>query len=190
MYAQVCMSFILGQCGEGLLFNRIFWACMQTFNTCGLSLDLLGLLVMAHLVNFRSRCDHSENFCSLWICGCLFTKLSVMMARLSTQVMVSHVVVEVLKWYPMLFFPNHRKSGSRKMMKRYGLIVSPCIVPMLIRINGMAPKWLPWKEVVEFMQRLPISSPMFLGQPRSSIRASNLAQSMKPKRFLKSMYVG
>ena len=189
MYAQVCVSFILGQRGEGLFFNIISWACMQTFDTYGLSLDLLGLLVMAHLVNFRSRCDHSENFCSLWMCGYLFDNLSVMMTRSSTQVVALHVIVEVLKWYSMLFFPNHRKSGSRKMMKRYGLIVSPCIVPMVIKISGVAPKQLPWKEVVEFMQRLPVHSPVSLGQPRSSIRASNLAWSMKPKAFLKSMYV-
>ena len=46
---------------------------------------------------------------------------------------------------------NHRKSGSRKMIKRYGLSVLPCIIPMLIWIGGVAPKWLLWKEVVEFV---------------------------------------
>ena len=38
-------------------------------------------------------------------------------------------------------------------MKLYGLSVSPCIVPLLIWIGGVAPKWLPWKEVIEFLCR-------------------------------------
>ena len=37
------------------------------------------------------------------------------------------------------------------MMKRYGLSVLPCIKPMLISIGGVAPKWLPWKKVLEFL---------------------------------------
>ena len=37
------------------------------------------------------------------------------------------------------------------MMKRCGLSVSPCIIPMLIWIGVVAPKWLLWKEVVEFV---------------------------------------
>ena len=40
--------------------------------------------------------------------------------------------------------------------------MSPCIVPQLIWIGGVAPKWLLWKEVVEFMCMLLMSS-MALG---------------------------
>ena len=54
--------------------------------------------------------------------------------------MLLHMDVEVLKWYSMLLFSNHYKSESRKMMKRCGLSVSPCIVPLLIWIGGVAAK--------------------------------------------------
>ena len=46
--------------------------------------------------------------------------------------MVLHGDMEVLKWYMRLSFPNHCKSGSRMMMMRYGLSMSPCIVPMVV----------------------------------------------------------
>ena len=42
-----------------------------------------------------------------------------------------------------LFFSSQRRSGSWKMMKRHGLNTFPCIIPQLIWIGGVAPKWLP-----------------------------------------------
>jgi len=74
-------------------------------------------------------------------------------------------------------------------MNRYGLNVSPWMVPLLIWIGGVVPKWFPWKVVVEFVYIFPISSTASLGYPRSSIMASSLAWSIDPKAFLKSMYV-
>ena len=41
---------------------------------------------------------------------------------------------------PMLSFSSHLSRGSRKMINRYGLSVSPCIVPRLILIGGVVPK--------------------------------------------------
>ena len=49
----------------------------------GLSLDLLGQPVMAHLDRLRSICDHSVNFCSLIIWGWICFMLSVRIARSS-----------------------------------------------------------------------------------------------------------
>lgn len=69
-----------------------------------------------------------------------------------------HVDEDVLKWYPRLSFFNHLSSDSRKIMKRYGLKVSPCIIPRLILIGCMVPKWLPVKDVVEFLYMLPTIS--------------------------------
>ena len=66
---------------------------------------------MAHLVRFRSRYAHSEILCSLLICSCMFNKLFVMMTRSSTYIVVLHVAVEVLEWYPRLSFSNHCRSG-------------------------------------------------------------------------------
>ena len=60
----------------------------------------------------------------------------MMMARSLTQIVELHVALEILKYYIRLSFSNHRKSGSRKMMKRYGLSVSSCIIPMFILIGG------------------------------------------------------
>ena len=44
-------------------------------------------------------------------------------------------ILEVLKVYP--FFPlcSNLRSGSRNMIKRYGLSVSPCIVPLCMGIG-------------------------------------------------------
>ena len=44
--------------------------------------------------------------------------LSVRMARSLAYVVVLHVVVDVLRWYPMLSFSSHLRSGSKKMIKR------------------------------------------------------------------------
>ena len=44
--------------------------------------------------------------------------LSVIMAKSSAYAVVVHVAVDVLKWYPKLFFSNHLKRGYRKMMNR------------------------------------------------------------------------
>lgn len=51
--------------------------------------------------------------------------------------MVLHVAMEVLNWFLKPCFSNYLKSGSRKMMKRYGLSDLLCnIAPLLIRIGG------------------------------------------------------
>lgn len=46
---------------------------------------------------------------------------------------------------------SHLRRGSRNMMNGYGLNVSPWMVPLLIWIGEVVPKWLPWEEVVEFV---------------------------------------
>ena len=66
--------------------------------------------------------------------------LSVIMAKSSAYAVVVHVEWEVLKWYPMSSFSSHLRSGSRKIINRYGLRVSPCIVPRLISIGSVVPK--------------------------------------------------
>ena len=48
-----------------------------------------------------------------------------MIARSSAYAVVVHVVGEVLKWYPRSFFLSHRRRGSKKIINRYGLNVSP-----------------------------------------------------------------
>ena len=72
-------------------------------------------------------------------------------------------------------------------MKMNGLRVSPCMTPRLIFIGRVVLKWLPVKDVVEFLYMFPTISTVFVGKPKSSIRANNRAWSMKPKAFRKSM---
>lgn len=109
--------------GKGLLFNRMIWACVNALNLMNLSLDLSGIHVMAQLA--RSMCAHSKNLCSLCIYGYMYQMLCVIMAMPFAYAMVLQVVVEVLKCYPMLFVSKQRSSWSRKIMKRYGLSISP-----------------------------------------------------------------
>ena len=66
--------------------------------------------------------------------------LSVIIARWFACAVVVHVAGNVLKWYPGLFFSNHLRRGSRNMIKRYGLKMSPCIVLRLISIGGVVSK--------------------------------------------------
>ena len=49
----------------------------------------------------------------------MYAMLLVRMARSSAYAMVLHVVVDVLKWYPMLSFSSHRRSRSKKRIKKH-----------------------------------------------------------------------
>jgi hypothetical protein len=72
-------------------------------------------------------------------------------------------------------------------MNKYGLRVSPCIVPLWMCIGLVLSKNYPTYIVVEFVYILPTSFVASIGYPRSSIMASSLAWSMEPNAFLKSM---
>ena len=52
-------------------------------------------------------------------------------------------MLEVLKVYPLFRICNYRSSGSRKMINRYGLSVSPCMVPLCMGIGCVLPKYSP-----------------------------------------------
>lgn len=79
-------------------------------------------------------------FCSLSICGWVCCILLEIIARSFAYIVVVHVEVDMLKWYPMLFFSSHLKSDFRNMINMYGLRVSHCMVPWLIFIGGIVPK--------------------------------------------------
>ena len=101
--------------------------------------------------------------------------LSVMIARSSAYAIVVQVDMDVLKWYPRLSFSSHLRSGSKNIINRYGLRVSPCMVPRLIVIGGVIPNWSPVKVVREFLYIFPTISTASVGKPKSSIMASSLA---------------
>ena len=102
-------------------------------------LELLGQTVMAHFERLRSMCNHFANLKSLVICGWICCMLSVIIAKSSAYVIVVHVAEDVLKWYP-ISFSSHLRRGSKKMIDRYGLRVSTCIVHRLISIGNVVPK--------------------------------------------------
>lgn len=69
----------------------------------------------------------------------------------------------------MVFF-EPLERGSRKLIKRYGLRISPWWY-RLIWIGGVVVKWAPPNEVGDLAYMLPISSIAFGGYPRSSSSA-------------------
>ena len=83
---------------------------------------------MVHFERLRFMCDHFANFCSLKICGWMCCMLSEIIARLYAYVVVVHVAVDVVKWYPMLSFSSHLNSGYKNIINKYGLSVYPCAV--------------------------------------------------------------
>lgn len=135
-----------------------------------MNFDLLGHPVMTH-------------FCSLSIYGWIWLMLSKIIARLFAYAVVVHVEVNMLKWFSMSYFSNHHSNGYRNMINKYELRVSLCMVPRLIVIGCVVPKWLPVKDVVEFLYMFPTISTTSKGKPKSSIRASSMTWSMEPKAF-------
>ena len=73
---------------------------MYALKVVGLSLDLFGHPVIAHLDRFRSMYDHCANLYSLLICDCMCCILSVIIARSSAYAVVVQVKIDVLKWCP------------------------------------------------------------------------------------------
>lgn len=69
--------------------------------------------------------------------------LLVWMIRSPAYAVVVMVFGEVLKWYPSWSILSHLSRGSRKMMNRYELYVSPWMVPWLIWIGGVVMEWAP-----------------------------------------------
>ena len=51
--------------------------------------------------------------------------------------------------YPLFPICSHCRSGSRKIINRYGLSVSPCMVPLCIGIGCVLPKYSPMYVVVD-----------------------------------------
>ena len=59
------------------------------------------------------------------------------------------MVLDVPNVYPLLPRCIHLRSGSRKIINKYGLKVSPCMVPLWIGMGLVYPKYSPMYEVVE-----------------------------------------
>ena len=97
-------------------------------NAIGFILDLFGHPVTAHLGIPRSIFAHSQNMSSLFSCVCSDFNLLAIVARSSAYAPDEILTLDVLKVYPLSPCCNHRRSGSKNIINRNGLRVSPCIV--------------------------------------------------------------
>jgi hypothetical protein len=112
---------------------------------------LLGHPVMAHLGMPSSIPAHWQKKSILFIYGCMCFILLVIMAKSSTYVVELSVYCDVLSLYHKLPLSNHLSSGSRDMIKRYGLSVSPCMVPLCMWTSLVLPKCDP-KNIVNELE--------------------------------------
>ena len=103
---------------------------IRALKVVGCSLDLFGHPVMAHLGIPRSIPAHSQNLSSLLSCVCSVSSLLAIAARSSAYAADEILTLDVPKVYPLFPCCNHLRRGSRNMINRYGLRVSPCIVPL------------------------------------------------------------
>jgi hypothetical protein len=103
---------------------------IRALNVMGFILDLLGHPVTAHLGIPRSIPAHSQNLSNLlsWICNDV--SLLAIAAKSSAYVADEIFTLDVPKVYPLLPCCNHLRRGSKNIKNRYGLRVSPCIVPL------------------------------------------------------------
>jgi hypothetical protein len=117
---------------------------------------LLGHPVMAHLGIPNSILAYWQNLSILFICGCMCFISFMIIAKSSAYAAELSVYCDILSLYPKLPLSSHPSSGSRNMMKRYGLSVSPCIVPLCMYTGLVSSKYDPKNIVDELEYMLPI----------------------------------
>ena len=130
----------------------------------------------------------SQNLSSLLSCICNDFDMLAIAARSSTYVVEGIFTLDVPNVYPIFLCYNHLRRGSKNMMNKYGLRVSPCIVPLWMGMGCVLPKCSPMNVVADCDYMFPNRFMASFGYPRSFIMGRSLAWSMKPKAFLKFMY--
>ena len=105
-------------------------AWIRTLKVMGLSLDLFGHPVTAHLGVPRSIPAHLQNLSILFSCVCSVSSLLAIAARSSAYVADEILTLNVPKVYPLFPCCSHLMRGSKNMINRYGLRISHCIVPL------------------------------------------------------------
>ena len=121
------------------------WALKVSF----FILDLFEHPMIAHFGILRSIPIHSQNFSTLFSCVCSDVSLFATIAKSTTYAAKFIVILDVLNVYPFLPLCIHLNSSSKNIIKRYGLRVSPCIVPRCIGIFCVLPKCSPINMVFE-----------------------------------------
>ena len=96
----------------------------------GFNLDLLGHPVTAHLGIPRFILAHSQNLSNLFNCVYNDSNLLAIVAKSSAYVADEILILDVPKVYPLSPCCNHLRRGYKNIINKYGLRVSPCIVPL------------------------------------------------------------
>ena len=91
-------------------------------------MDLFGYPVIAHLGIPRSIPAHLQDLSSLLSCVSSVSSLLAIAAKSSAYAADEIFILDVPKTYPLFPCCNHLMRGSRNIINRYGLRVSPCIV--------------------------------------------------------------
>ena len=105
-------------------------AWIRVLKVVGLGLDLFGHPVIAHLGIPRSILAHSQKNSSLFSCVCSVSSLLAIATRSSPYAADEILTLDVPKKYPLFPCCSHLRRGSRNTINKYGLRVSPCIVPL------------------------------------------------------------
>ena len=105
-------------------------ACIRVLKIMGFILDLFGHPVTAHLGIPRFIPTHSQNLSNLFNCICSDSSLLAIAARSSAYAADKTLILDVPKVYPLFPCCNHLRRGSKNIINKYGLRVSPYIVPL------------------------------------------------------------
>ena len=122
--------------------------CIWVLNFSGFIFSLLGQPVIADFCTPKSIPAHSQNISSLFNCVCIDWRLFVIAARSSAyaaELMISFDVPNVYPFFPLC---SHLSSSSKNIKNKYGLKVSPWMVPLWIGIGFDLPKRSPVNMVV------------------------------------------
>ena len=93
-------------------------------------MDFFGRPVIVHLGIPRSIPAHLQNLSSLLSCICRDVNLLAIVAKSLAYAAEEIFTLDVPNVYPLFPCCSHLRRGSKNMMNRYGLRVSPCIVPL------------------------------------------------------------
>ena len=102
---------------------------IRALNVMGFILDLLGHPVTAHLGIMRFILADSQNLSNLFSCICNDFSLLAIATKSSAYAADEISILDVPKVYPLSPSCNYLKMGFKNIKNRYGLRVSPCIVP-------------------------------------------------------------
>ena len=105
--------------------------------------------MMAHFGIPKSIPAHSQYLSNLFNWVCIDWRLLVIAARSSAYAAELIVSLDVSNVYPFFHVCSHLRSDSRNIRKRYGLSVSPCIVPLCMGMGFVLPKCSPVNMVLE-----------------------------------------